>query len=351
MSAATDLATYDELQRENERATRRLLTASVALTVGLLWLVGLAYAGPFVFDIMVFGGLLLLALVVGIGLVAVVRFRAPRTALRLAGARPLAPDEAPHLRNVFAEVCASAGLSGAPPTLHVVDDPAPNAFAAGLSDHGGHVVVTRGLIDLLPRYELRAVLAHEVAHITNDDVRATTLAVATAGTVTRITDAVLRSWERQHRRRVERGKTGVWTLLWRLPSMPFTSLLRLGVRFAPSWATLIRSSVSRHREFLADAAGAEIVRDPQSMVDALRRIEAAATPLARFELTTAHLWFTEPQELHGAGPCPRTARAYATHPPLRERIERLARLHGGTVTGSASGSPPPQGPPLPPPAR
>ena len=104
----------------------------------------------------------------------------PSLALRAAKARPVVREEAPELHRLLDEVCVSAGLTTRP-KLYLVDDPVPNAFATGLSLEDSHVAVTTGLVERLPRYELRAVLAHEVAHIVNDDIRAVTVAVATAG--------------------------------------------------------------------------------------------------------------------------------------------------------------------------
>jgi hypothetical protein len=98
----------------------------------------------------------------------------------------------PNCTTCFDEVCVSAGIMGNKPTLHIVDDPAPNAFATGLKLEDSHIAVTTGLIERLPRYELRAVLAHEVAHIVNDDIRAVTVAVATAGLVALLADVLVR---------------------------------------------------------------------------------------------------------------------------------------------------------------
>ena len=230
--------------------------------------------------------------------------------------------EAPELHRLLDEVCVSAGLR-ARPQLHLVDDPAPNAFATGRSLEDSHIAVTTGLVARLPRYELRAVLAHEVAHIINDDVRTVTLAVATAGVVALLADVLVRVslYGGGGGRRSRDG--GAQALL--------VVLAVLAAVLAPLAAQVIRFAVSRQREYLADATAAQVLRDPQSMVDALRRLEEDGTVLRRFEVATAHLWFEEPNETAGAGTAPAMARRFATHPSLRERIERLARLNAGTV--------------------
>jgi heat shock protein HtpX len=105
----------------------------------------------------------------------------------------------------------------------------------------------------------------------------------------------------------------------------------LAVVLAPLAAQLIRFAVSRQREFLADATAAQMLRDPQSMVDALRRLEQNSSTLQRFEVATSHLWFEEPNDTAGGTQASRFARRFATHPSLRQRVERLAQLNAGTV--------------------
>ena len=122
----------------------------------------------------------------------------------------------------------------------------------------------------------------------------------------------------------------------------------LAVVLAPIAAQLIRFAVSRQREYLADATAAQILRDPQSMVDALRRLEDDRTPLTRFETANAHLWFEEPNELEGKGRAAGLARRFATHPTLAQRVARLAQLNAGTVDPDRPLRPV-DGPPPPPP--
>jgi len=317
---------YDDLIRENRRRTRLLLAGAFVVLMVLVWVVvGLVLGPDVLLDPGVALGVTAVGAAVGVGLTYASYRSGPSLALRAAKARPVTRDEAPELHRLLDEVCVSAGLTQRP-RLYVVDDPAPNAFATGLSLADSHVAVTTGLVERLPRYELRAVLAHEVAHIVNDDVRTVTVAVATAGLVALLADVAIRATYfggAGRRRGGGRDQGGAQALL--------VVVAILAAVLAPLAAQLIRFAVSRQREYLADATAAQLLRDPQSMVDALRRLEEDRTPLTRFESANAHLWFEEPNDLEGPGRPAHVARRFATHPTLQQRIERLAQLNAGTV--------------------
>lgn len=322
---------YDELQRTNRRATRFLLAGAVLLVAILVWIVAGWMIGPEALDPVV--GVSVTAVGTGIGLLlAYLAFRSgPALALRANRAREVSRQEAPELHNLLDEVCVSAGILGTKPKLYIVDDPAPNAFATGLKLEDSHIAVTSGLVEQLPRYELRAVMAHEVAHIVNDDIRAVTVAVATAGVVALLADVMVRMlWLGGGRRGRSRGGGrgggggGAQAI--------FALLAVVAIILAPVAAQLIRFAVSRQREYLADASAADLLRDPQSMVNALRRIDQIPTNLQRWEAATAHLWFEEPNETEGGDKAAKLARRFATHPTIKERIERLATLNAGMVS-------------------
>jgi heat shock protein HtpX len=316
---------YDDLIRRNRRASRLLLAGAFVVLATVVWVVlGLVLGPEVALDPV--GGLFITVVGASVGLLLTfLSYRSgPTLALRAAKARPVERTDAPELHRLLDEVCVSAGLTTRP-KLYLVDDPAPNAFATGLSLEDSHVAVTTGLVERLPRYELRAVLAHEVAHIVNDDIRAVTVAVATAGLVALLADVIIRMTfygGRGRQARSREGNAGQAVIL---------VLGFLAVVLAPLAAQLIRFAVSRQREYLADATAAQLLRDPQSMVDALRRLEEDRTPLSRFESANAHLWFEEPNDLEAAGSAAGLARRFATHPTLQQRIDRLAQLNAGTV--------------------
>jgi heat shock protein HtpX len=340
LSSTTGL--YDELQRSNRRATRLLLVGVVVIAAVMVWVAAGWILGPEV-ALDPVTGVTITAVGTAVGLLfTYLAYRSgPSLALRAARAREVTRTEAPELHNLLDEVCVSAGIGGTKPKLYLVDDPAPNAFATGLKLEDSHVAVTTGLVERLPRYELRAVIAHEVAHIVNDDIRAVTVAVATAGLVALLADVLVRFLWFGGGRGGRRGGGGGGRDQG-AAQLIFLVLGILALILAPIAAQMIRFAVSRQREYLADATAAELLRDPQSMVNALRRLELDTTEVKRFEVATAHLWFEEPNETRGKDQAAKMARRFATHPSIEERIERLATLNAGTVRVDA---------PLPPPAH
>lgn len=334
---------YDELERANRRATRVLVTAMVT-TVALM----VATLAALVLREEFLAPTLALSVTAGgtaVGILAsylAVR-TAPRRALRGADAMELYPGQRPQLTHVFDEVCAAAGLLGAPPTLYLVDDPAPNAFTVGRGRNDSHIVVTTGLLEQLPRYELRAVIAHEVAHIVNGDVRVVTFASAAAGLVSWVAKALLGG--AAVTAGAARSRSGPPQLLW--PVLVVVALFN--ALFAPLLARAVRYAVTRNREFLADATASRLLRDPQSMVHALRRIQGSPVHVTAVDPATSHLWFDQPVVARQRGIAYFFAEQFRTHPPMRERIGQLADLNGGTVTTTGP-LPPRRGPESDPPA-
>jgi len=338
---------YDDLIRQNRRASRLLLAGAFVVLMTIVWVVlGLLLGPDLLLDPVAAVGVTAVGAAVGLALTYGAYRSGPSLALRAAKARPVARAEAPDLHRLLDEVCVSAGLTTRP-KLYIVDDPAPNAFATGLSLEDSHVAVTTGLVERLPRYELRAVLAHEVAHIVNDDIRAVTVAVATAGLIALLADVAIRA-TLYGGGRGARGRSGGRDAGGAQAVLMIVGFL--AVLLAPIAAQLIRFAVSRQREYLADATAAQMLRDPQSMVDALRRLDEDRTPLTRFEAANAHLWFEEPNDLEGRGQVASLARRFATHPTLEQRIARLAQLNAGTVDPRRPLRPPPSAPPATPPS-
>jgi len=221
------------------------------------------------------------------------------------------------LDNVVEEMAIAGGLPK--PAVYVIPDSDPNAFATGTGPEKSSVAVTAGLLDALNREELQAVVSHEMAHVKNYDVRLMTVVAALVGSVLLISD-----WGRRGlrfgggRRRASRDGGGGVALL------VFFVLWILSLILAPILARLVAMAVSREREYLADASGSELTRNPGALASALEKIEAAPTPLIKQGV--AHLCIADPRgrrinEREGG-----LAELFATHPPIARRIALLREM-------------------------
>lgn len=316
---------YDELVRHNRRVSRALIAGAVALTGVTVWAALLIVFGAAMLDPVRAAAAVTLGVTLGVLLVLLAIYRGPQFALRVSRARPARRETNPQLYRVFDEVCVQAGVAGTPPQLYVIDDPTPNAFATGTSRSQGHIAVTSGLVATLPRYELQAVLAHELAHIVNDDVRTATMVAAMAGVVGRSAAVLAASGQ---------GRKGKAPTAAQLSPKVLLAAVVV-VLFAPVVMEVLRHAVSRHRELLADATAVDITRDPQSLVNALRRVHRSRGKLTHVDASTAHLWFTSPFRVTGIFLERAMARWLSTHPPVSQRVGYLASLHGAQVDPAA----------------
>jgi len=263
-------------------------------------------------------GGLILAVAVAMGMAAVGYYASDKIVLGISRARPVTKEELPYLYNVVEGLSIAAGIPT--PKCYVIDDTAPNAFAAGRKPETAVICVTTGLLEKLNRVELEGVVAHEMSHIRNYDVRLQTLVVVMAGVVALLSDWMLRSfmWGGGGRRR--RGKSG--------SGGGEGILVLVGLALAvlsPFIATIIQLAVSRKREFLADASSAELTRYPAGLASALRKISADTEPLEAANKATAHLYIVNPlKNLKGGNTG--INRLFSTHPPIEERIAILEKM-------------------------
>ena len=243
-------------------------------------------------------------------------------ALSAARARPATPEEHRYLVNVTEAVAIGAGVPA--PEVYVIDSAAPNAFATGRNPEHGAVAVTTGLLELLDRQELEGVIAHEMSHIKNYDILFTSMLAATVGAILLIRDLVLRSTRyggfgggfgdgRGRRDRRDGGGSGGGQALAMV-------LLVVLLILAPILATLLRFAVSRRREFLADATGAYITRNPEGLARALEKLRDYEGDRLEVSEGVQHMFFANPVKHFNA------KGLFATHPPLDERIDRLRRV-------------------------
>ncbi len=250
----------------------------------------------------------------------------PRQVLWATGAweilEPVKPEEKMFV-NVVEEMAIASGLPR--PTVWIVPDNDPNAFATGTDEQHSHVAVTEGLLATLNRDELQAVVAHEMAHIRNHDVKLMTLLAALVGVLALIADGTWRVlWFGGGRRRGGGGggKKGGGAPLVAI----LVVLWVISVILAPVVSRLLALGVSRKREFLADATAAQFTRNPAALASALRTIEDAAAPTKTIKRGTAHLCIADPlgrRLTHKEG---FVAGLFGTHPPMGVRVARLKAM-------------------------
>jgi heat shock protein HtpX len=226
-----------------------------------------------------------------------------RIALAASRARPMAEADAPAVHAMVRDLSRRAAIPV--PRLYLIDSAQPNAFATGRSPAHSAVAVTRGLLDLMPTDEVRAVLAHELAHIRNRDVRVSAIAAMVAGAIAAIANVL------QFSMLFGGGDDDDGALGW---------LGTLGaILIAPIAAAMLQLAISRQREFLADATAARFLGDGTSLADALERLEvkAQSTPPLAINQAFASLYISNPLGRGGM------AGLFSTHPPVSERVRRL----------------------------
>jgi heat shock protein HtpX len=265
----------------------------VAALTALLLSVGAALGGIFVF---LFAG-------VAVVMNAVGYWWSDRIALAASRARPMAEADAPAVHAMVRDLSRRAAIPV--PRLHLIDSAQPNAFATGRSPAHSAVAVTRGLLDLMPTDELRAVLAHELAHIRNRDVRVSAIAAMVAGAIAAIANVL------QFSMLFGGGDDDDGALGW---------LGTLGaILIAPIAAAMLQLALSRQREYLADATAARFLGSGTALADALERLEVKAqtTPPMAINPAFASLYVSNPLGRGGM------AGLFSTHPPVSERVRRL----------------------------
>jgi heat shock protein HtpX len=227
-------------------------------------------------------------------------FFSDKLALKMSGAKPISQDEAPRLYEIVGELTTRAGLPM--PRLYVIPQDQPNAFATGRNPKHAAVAVTEGIMKLLSEEELRGVLAHELAHIRHRDILIQSVASAIGAAITYI----------------------AYMLMWfggdDESPLGFVGAIAL-MLLAPLAASIIQLSISRQREYAADAAGAEISGNPESLASALLRLEqgAEAIPM-QVNQAAEPLYIVKP--FKGGG----VAALFSTHPPIEERVRRLRQM-------------------------
>ena len=324
-----------ELIARNRRMSWLLLFASFALLslvgVALGAYMGVGLAG-FVFAIVVSGGMTFAAY-----------WSSDKMALAATRAQPASVEQFGQLHNIVEGLSIAAGIPK--PRIYVVNDPAPNAFATGRDPEHAAIAVTTGLMQLMNRTELEGVLAHELSHIRNYDIRVNTIVVATAGAIAMITDMFWWSMMLGGGRRRSGNDQGGNPIA--IIGMVFVLIL------APMAAALIKAAVSRKREALADATAVELTRYPTGLRQALEKLAGDTAVVQHTSHATAHLWIESPLDREQGHQGAKLNSLFDTHPPLSERIDALRQLEGlpqwdGRPTSDSPGVGVPPGSAVPP---
>lgn len=234
--------------------------------------------------------------------------------LSISSARIANSKEDKVFTSVADNLCIGAGLPR--PKLYVIDDSAPNAFATGRDPEHAVVCVTTGLIEKLTRTELEGVIAHELTHIKNYDIRLMSIVSVMVGLIALLGDWFLRGGLRMRGKRDESGNAGAIILI-------------IGIIFAilsPIISQLIQLAISRRREFMADAGAVTITRQPQGLMSALAKISSDHEPLEAANKATAHLYIASPFKDQTKSAVGWFSGLFNTHPPITERIATLQKM-------------------------
>jgi heat shock protein HtpX len=286
----------------NKRNTWLIMIAFVLIIGGLGLLAGWLAANDWWITAFVVLG--------AVGYATLQYFVADREALALAGAVEIQKADNPRLWNMVENLCIATGTPM--PKVHVVQDAAPNAFATGRTPERAAIAVTTGLLDIMDDQELEGVLAHELGHVRNYDIRVSLIVFGLVVAIGLLADVFLRLTLFGGGRRGGNGQGQIVFLIFGI----------VAAVIAPLLAGAVQAAISRQREYLADATAALTTRNPDGLASALAKLQAHAQPLKKANTSMAHLWMADPLRPNAL------ARLFSTHPPIPDRIERLTTMGG-----------------------
>jgi heat shock protein HtpX len=293
---AAHVSFFDAIEA-NKRNSLILVASMFFIFMALVWAIS------YVFDVGLCGPALGFFALLFYTLV--VYFQGDSIILMMSGAKEAKREEYPFLYNVVEGLALASQIPM--PKLYVIDDPSPNAFATGRDPKHASVAVTKGLLEMMKREELEGVVAHEISHIANLDIRFAMIAIVFVGAIALIGDFTWRMLFYGGGNRRDRG------------GGPLILIALFFVILSPIFAQMVRFALSRQREYLADANGARLTRYPEGLASALEKIGKANMPTRAANDTTASLYFSNPfpQKLGFLG---------STHPPIEDRVKRLRSM-------------------------
>ena len=305
MNPESSVLVWDRIAA-NKRETWLLLFLFIILAGGLVTALVFGFGGGFP-----------VLSIAGVALIVYALFSyyaSTSVVLSISGAHEVTKEEEWEFVRRVENLSIGAGLPM--PRTWVLEDSAPNAFATGRDPQNAHVVVTRGLLDKLEPAELEGVLAHELSHIGNYDIRVMTIAVVLVGIIALVSDLALRfTYFGAGSRRGSRDKGGGAGAILLVVAI-------VGAILAPIIAQLLKFAISRRREYLADASGALLCRNPDALARALEKIAGDTEPLEAANKATAHMYISNPLREHASA----LNGLFNTHPPIEERIRLLRAM-------------------------
>lgn len=292
------MATLYTHKDENVRKTWFLMTTFLVVVILFGWIFSQTFDNPIILYVAI-----IFSLIMNISSY----WYSDKIALKMSGATIADKSEYKNLLNIVENLSITAGLPA--PKVYVIKDPSPNAFATGRNAENAAVAVTTGLLDILDKTELEGVIAHELSHIGNKDILLSTVIVVLVGFVALLSDFFLRISIHGGRGRDSDRAQSILIIL----GLVFAVLAPIAVK-------IIQLSISRKREFLADASGALLTRYPEGLANALKKISANPNNLKRASKATAHMYISNP--FKGK----KISKMFMTHPPTEERIAALLEM-------------------------
>lgn len=282
----------------NKRNTVLIMALFVGLISAIGWTISYVYGNTSI-TYFVIGGVLIYTIIQ--------YFAAAKIALAVTGAKQIEKRDNPRLYRIVENLAITTGMPT--PGIYIIDDPAPNAFATGRDPQHSIVAATSGLISVLDDNELEAVMAHEMGHIQNYDIRVSMITFGLVSAIGLLTDIILRMFIFGRRDNENNSPVGLIIGI-------------VVIVLAPIIAAMIQMAVSRQREYLADATSAMTTRNPDSMISALEKLQKNIKPMKRQSTSSAHLFFINPLKPGVMN------KLFSTHPPLEDRIARLKSSEG-----------------------
>jgi heat shock protein HtpX len=294
---------YNQID-SNKRRTWALIIIFVVIICAIGWFISYTYNDGYLS--------LAIATIFSLAMALFGYYGGDKVALLTAGAKPLQKADSPYLHNMVENLCITAGLPQ--PKIYLMDDGAINAFATGRDPKHASIAVTTGALQKLENEELEGVIAHELSHIKNYDIRLMMIVIVLVGIIALLSDWFLR-FRLFGGRKSDNGNGGNIGLVIFVIGIVLLIL-------SPLIAQLIKLSISRRREYLADASGALLTRYPEGLARALEKINQDPAILDHANNATAHLYIANP--FKGSGKF--MAGLFSTHPPIEERIKKLREM-------------------------